>query len=52
MFSTNRGAEARLYDVTEDPGMSRNLAAKRPETVKRMFQEYILGDAGGPLPSY
>jgi hypothetical protein len=52
MFSTNTGAEAKLYDVSEDPGMRKNLAAKHPETVKRMFTEYVLKDAGGPLPNY
>jgi arylsulfatase A-like enzyme len=51
-FSTNTGAEAKLYDVSEDPGMRKNLAAKHPETVKRMFTEYVLKDAGGPLPNY
>jgi hypothetical protein len=52
MFSTNTGEEAKLYDVSEDTGMHNNLAAKRPETVKRMFDEYVLKDAGGPLPNY
>jgi len=52
MFSTNTGEEAKLYDVSEDPGMRKNLAAKHPETVKHMFSEYVLKDAGGPLPNY
>jgi hypothetical protein len=52
MFSTNTGAEAKLYDVDEDPGMVKDLALQRPETVRRMFDEYVLGDAGGPLPNY
>jgi arylsulfatase A-like enzyme len=52
MISTNTGGEAKLYDVREDPGMRNNLAAKHPETVKRMFAEYVLKDAGGPLPNY
>jgi arylsulfatase A-like enzyme len=52
MFSTNTGEEAKLYDVKEDPGMRKNLAGKQPETVKRMFSEYVLKDAGGPLPNY
>jgi arylsulfatase A-like enzyme len=52
MFSTNTGAEAKLYDASEDPGMHNNLAGKQPETIKRMFAEYVLKDAGGPLPNY
>jgi arylsulfatase A-like enzyme len=52
MFSTNTGAEAKLYDVSKDPGMHEDLAGKRPETVKRMFSEYVHKDAGGPLPNY
>jgi hypothetical protein len=52
MFSTNTGAEAKLYDVSQDPGMHEDLAGKRPETVKRMFSEYVLKDASGPLPNY
>jgi arylsulfatase A-like enzyme len=52
MFSTNTGAEAKLYDVSEDPGMRKNLVVKHPETVKHMFTEYVLKDAGGPLPNY
>jgi hypothetical protein len=52
MLSTNTGTEAKLYDVSEDPGMHNNLAGKHPETVKRMFAEYMLKDAGGPLPNY
>jgi hypothetical protein len=32
--------------------MHEDLAGKLPETVKRMFHEYIIGDAGGPLPNY
>jgi hypothetical protein len=42
----------RLYDVSQDPGMRKNLAGKQPETVKRMFAEYVLKDAGGPFPNY
>jgi arylsulfatase A-like enzyme len=52
MFSTNTGGESKLYDVSQDPEMRNNLAAKHPETVKRMFTEYVLKDAGGPLPNY
>lgn len=46
------GEEAKLYDAREDPEMDNNLAAKHPETVKRMFDNHVLKDAGGSLPSY
>jgi hypothetical protein len=38
--------------VSQDPQMRKNLAGEHPETVKRMFSEYVLKDAGGPLPNY
>jgi arylsulfatase A-like enzyme len=52
MFSTNQGADAKLYDLQQDPGMHNNLAGVEPNRVKRMFEGYILRDAGGPLPTY
>lgn len=53
MMSRNDGASARLYDIREDPGQTRDVASERPETVKRMFTDYVLKDAGGrPLPTY
>jgi hypothetical protein len=53
MFSTNQGGDPFLYDVQRDPGMQDNLAASQPNTVKRMFEGYVLKDAGGgPLPTY
>jgi arylsulfatase A-like enzyme len=53
MFSTNQGGTPFLYDVQEDPGMHNNLATSQPNTVKRMFEGYVLRDAGGgPLPTY
>ena len=52
MISRNDGTEARLYDLRTDPGMYRNVASANPHVVKRMFDEYVLKDAGGPLPSY
>jgi arylsulfatase A-like enzyme len=51
MLSTNTGTEAKLYEVRQDPGMHKDLAGGRPETVKRMFDNYVLKDAGGPLPN-
>lgn len=49
----NDGEEARLYDVKKDPDMDNDIAADNPDVVRRMFDEYILADAGGePLPMY
>ncbi|MDP8945283.1 MAG: sulfatase-like hydrolase/transferase [Actinomycetota bacterium] len=52
MFSTNQGADAKLYDVEQDPGMHNDIAGVEPNVVKRMFEGYIIRDAGGPLPTY
>ena len=32
--------------------MHNNLAASQPNTVKRMFEGYVLRDAGGAPPTY
>jgi arylsulfatase A-like enzyme len=52
MVSRNDGGQARLYDLTTDPGMNRDVAGEHPDVVSRMFEGYVLGDAGGPLPRY
>jgi arylsulfatase A-like enzyme len=52
MFGRNDGTEAKLFDIQEDPGFENDLAGQRPDIAKRMFEEYVLGDAGGPLPQY
>ncbi|QYJ14478.1 Arylsulfatase [Rubrobacter xylanophilus DSM 9941] len=46
------GSEPRLFDLREDPDQTEDVSRDRPEVVKRMFEEYILADAGGPLPAY
>ena len=51
-FSNHQRTDAKLFDVTEDPQMRKNVAGARPEVVKHMFDGYILKDAGGSLPSY
>ncbi len=51
-FGKNDGTEARLFDIQEDPGFENDIAGQRPDIAKRMFDEYVLGDAGGPLPRY
>lgn len=52
MFSRNDGKLARLYDLREDPEMKNNIAAINLDTLNRMFNDYVLEDAGGPLPRY
>ncbi len=52
MFCRYDGADARLYDIEADPEMNDDLASGQPDVVKRMFEGYILRDAGGPLPVY
>jgi arylsulfatase A-like enzyme len=52
MFGRNDRTEARLYDLNADPGMASNVAEANHDVVKRMFDAYVIGDAGGPLPIY
>jgi arylsulfatase A-like enzyme len=52
MFGRNDGEKARLYDLLADPKMDKDVAAKHPDVIRRMFDEYVIGDAGGPLPIY
>ena len=42
---------SKLYDAQSDPWQQRDLAADEPDTVERMFEEYVLKDAGGSLPA-
>jgi hypothetical protein len=35
--------------VRTDPQQTRDLADEEPETVEKMFEEYVLEDAGGSL---
>jgi arylsulfatase A-like enzyme len=51
MFARNDGSEAKLFDLRADPQMNKDLAGSRPEVVKKMWNDYVLKDAGGPLPS-
>jgi len=48
MFSRTNGSEAKLFELEKDPEMNRDVAASNPEVVKRMWNEYVLKDAGGP----
>jgi hypothetical protein len=50
MFCINNRSQARLYDLRSDPDMDKNIAGGNRDIVRRMFDDYILEDAGGPLP--
>jgi len=51
MFVRNDGAEPHLYDVEADPEMKNNVSSGQPDVVRRMFDDYVLKDAGGPIPA-
>ena len=52
MFCRHDGKQAQLYDLRTDPDMQQDVAGRHPSLVRRMFDEYVIKDAGGPLPSY
>ncbi len=53
LSARNDGEEARLYDLAEDPGMGKNVAGANRDVVRRMWNGYVLKDAGGePPPMY
>jgi arylsulfatase A-like enzyme len=52
MISRNDGENQRLYDLEADPDMRSDISSKQGDTAKRMFEDYVLADAGGPLPRY
>jgi arylsulfatase A-like enzyme len=52
MISRRDRQNPRLYDLRRDPDMQQDIAAGHPDVVSRMFDEYVLGDAGGSLPDY
>ena len=52
MISRNDRAEAKLYDLQTDPKMNEDIAGDHPDIVRRMFDDYVLADAGGSLPRY
>ncbi len=49
MFSRTDRSEPHLYDLHKDPAAYRNLADGDPDRVRRMFDDYVLADAGGPV---
>ena len=50
MISVNDRSDPKLYDVQKDPEMNNDIAADNQDVVGRMFDDYVLGDAGGQLP--
>ena len=51
MFAKNDGSDPHLFDLEDDPKMDSNVAGANPGVVKRMWNDYVLADAGGPMPS-
>jgi arylsulfatase A-like enzyme len=52
MFAKNDGSNALLYDLNADPEMNNDIAGDNQDVIDRMWNDYILEDAGGPLPTY
>ena len=52
LMCRNDGSGAKLYDMQKDPDQNNNIASANPGIVNKMFNEYVLKDAGGPLPKY
>lgn len=50
-FCQMDGSDSHLFDLKEDPGQFNNIAADRPQVVKKMF-DLIKKDANGPLPDF
>ena len=50
MFGRNDRTGLKLYDLESDPGMNHDIAGDNGDIVERMFDDYILEDAGGSLP--
>jgi arylsulfatase A-like enzyme len=53
MMCPNDRSWHRLYDLSQDPKMDNDISADNPEILDRMYDEYIVKDAGGrPPPTY
>jgi arylsulfatase A-like enzyme len=50
MFGRSDRSDARLFDVQSDPNMDNDIASDNGDIVRRMFDDYVLKDAGGTLP--
>jgi arylsulfatase A-like enzyme len=52
MFCRNDGSNVLLYDLNADPQMNSNIAGDNQDVIDRMWNDYVLEEAGGPLPTY
>jgi hypothetical protein len=52
MISRNDRLNPLLYDLNADPGMHTDIAKSNQDILNRMWNNYVLKDAGGPLPDY
>jgi arylsulfatase A-like enzyme len=52
MFAKNDGSNALLFDLRTDPNMDNDIAGSNQDVLNRMWNDYVLKDAGGPLPKY
>jgi arylsulfatase A-like enzyme len=52
MFAKNDGSNALLFDLQEDPNMDTDIAGSNQDIINSMWNDYVLKDAGGPLPRY
>ena len=52
MFAKNDGSNVLLYDLGTDPEMNTDIAGSNQDVIDRMWNDYVLQDAGGPLPDY
>ncbi len=52
MFAKNDGSNALLFDLRADPKMDNDIAGSNQDVLNRMWNDYVLKDAGGPLPKY
>jgi arylsulfatase A-like enzyme len=52
MFAKNDGSNVLLYDLNADPQMNTDIAGNNQDVIDRMWNDYVLEEAGGPLPTY
>ncbi len=50
MFCANDGSDAHLFDAKKDPEQNTDLAEENPDIVQKMYDDYIIADAGGEAP--
>ncbi len=52
LISRKDGERTKLYDLQADPKQTKDISSRNPEIVRKMFDDYVLKDAGGSLPDY